>query len=132
MPNHGVVIRQPDIVLLEGLNVLQTGVGSDNPVFVSDYFDFSIYVDAEEAHIKQWYVNRFLTLRRTAFSDPASYFHRYARLSDAEAVAKAESIWEEINGLNLRENILPTRSRAHLILHKGTNHAVDNVKLRKL
>ena len=132
VPGDTVAIRQPDIVIVEGLNVLQTGVGQDNPVFVSDYFDFSIYVDAEAAHIKSWYVNRFLTLRRTAFSDPASYFHRYASLSDDEAIAKADSIWEEINGLNLRENILPTRSRAHLILHKGGNHAVENVKLRKL
>jgi type I pantothenate kinase len=132
LPNEHIVIRQPDIVILEGLNVLQTGVGQDNPVFVSDYFDFSIYVDAEEEHIKSWYVNRFLTLRRTAFSDPASYFHRYASLSDDEAVARAQSIWDEINGLNLRENILPTRGRAHLILHKGQNHAVESVKLRKL
>ena len=132
VPHDGVVLRQPDIVLFEGLNVLQTGVGADNPVFVSDFFDFSIYVDADEGNVKQWYVNRFLTLRRTAFRDPASYFHRYANLSDQAAVQKALSIWEEINGLNLRENILPTRSRAHLILHKGADHAVESVKLRKL
>jgi type I pantothenate kinase len=132
LPDQRVVVQQPDIVILEGLNVLQTGVGADNPVFVSDYFDFSIYVDAAEEHIKGWYVNRFLTLRRTAFRDPASYFHRYADLSDAEAIRKALSIWEEINGLNLRENILPTRTRAHLILEKGQDHAIENVKLRKL
>lgn len=132
LPNQTATVRQPDIVILEGLNVLQTGVGADNPVFVSDYFDFSIYVDADEEHIKSWYVNRFLTLRRTAFRDPASYFHRYANLSDAEAIKKALSIWEEINGLNLRENILPTRTRAHLILEKGADHSIQSVKLRKL
>jgi type I pantothenate kinase len=132
LPDHVVTVRQPDIVILEGLNVLQTGVGVDNPIFVSDYFDFSIYVDADEEHIKRWYVNRFLTLRRTAFRDPASYFHRYANLSDEEAVQKALSIWNEINGVNLQENILPTRTRAHLILEKGADHAVESVKLRKL
>ncbi len=132
LPSHVVTVRQPNIVILEGLNVLQTGVGADNPVFVSDYFDFSIYVDADEEHIKRWYVNRFLTLRRTAFRDPASYFHRYANLSDEEAMQKALSIWNEINGVNLQENILPTRTRAHLILEKGADHAVESVKLRKL
>jgi type I pantothenate kinase len=132
LPDQQALVRQPDIVILEGLNVLQTGVGTDNPVFVSDFFDFSIYVDADEEHVKRWYVNRFLTLRRTAFRDPASYFHRYANLSDAEAIQKAMSIWEEINGLNLRENILPTRTRAHLILEKGADHAIKSVKLRKL
>ena len=132
LPDQTVKVRQPDIVIVEGLNVLQTGVGADNPVFVSDFFDFSIYVDADEEHVKRWYVNRFLTLRRTAFRDPASYFHRYANLSDDEAAQKALSIWEEINGLNLRENILPTRTRAHLILEKGADHAVESVKLRKL
>ena len=129
------MVRQPDILILEGLNVLQTGVGSSDqlaPVFVSDYFDFSIYVDAEEEEIKRWYIDRFLTLRRTAFRDPASYFHRYAGLSDGEARAKALSIWEEINGLNLRENILPTRTRAQLILEKGHDHEVQQVRLRKL
>jgi type I pantothenate kinase len=115
--------------------VLQSGVGrAENyaPVFVSDYFDFSIYVDADEEHIKHWYVQRFLTLRRTAFRDPASYFHRYAVLSDDEARERALSIWNEINGVNLRENILPTRIRASLILEKGPDHSVRNVKLRKL
>ncbi len=135
LPDETEVVRRPDVMILEGLNVLQTGVGSatfDSPVFVSDYFDFSIYVDADEEHIKQWYVERFLTLRRTAFSNPASYFHRYADLSDEEAREKALSIWNEINGVNLRENILPTRTRAHLILEKGADHSVRNVKLRKL
>jgi type I pantothenate kinase len=135
LPDQTITVRQPDIVILEGLNVLQTGVGSavhDAPIFVSDYFDFSIYVDADEEHVKHWYVERFLTLRRTAFRDPASYFHRYASLSDEEARATALRIWNEINGVNLRENILPTRTRAHLILEKGLDHSVRNVKLRKL
>jgi type I pantothenate kinase len=128
------IVRQPDIMILEGLNVLQTGVGSADysPIFVSDYFDFSIYIDAEEYYIKRWYVDRFLTLRRTAFRDPASYFHRYANLSDDEAREKASTIWNEINGVNLRENILPTRTRAHLILEKGADHSVQHVRLRKL
>ncbi|MEP7340225.1 MAG: type I pantothenate kinase [Acidobacteriota bacterium] len=135
LPDHAQTIHQPDIMIVEGLNVLQTGVGSaeqSSPVFVSDYFDFSIYVDADEEHIKHWYVERFLTLRRTAFRDPVSYFHRYARLSDTEARQKALKIWEEINGPNLRENILPTRNRAHLILEKGLDHSIQQVKLRKL
>jgi type I pantothenate kinase len=127
-------VRQPDIMILEGLNVLQTGVGSADrsPVFVSDYFDFSIYVDADERHIKQWYIDRFLTLRRTAFQNPASYFHRYSKLSDQEARETASKIWNEINGVNLRENILPTRSRADLIMEKGPHHSVQHVRLRKL
>jgi type I pantothenate kinase len=127
-------VRKPDIMILEGLNVLQTGVGSADrsPVFVSDYFDFSIYVDADERHIRQWYIDRFLTLRRTAFQDPASYFHRYSKLSDDEARGTASKIWNEINGVNLKENILPTRSRADLILEKGPDHLVRRVRLRKL
>jgi len=135
LPDQKQVVRKPDIMILEGLNVLQTGVGrAENytPVFVSDYFDFSIYVDADEEHVRQWYVERFLTLRRTAFRDPASYFHRYAVLSDVEARERALSIWNEINGVNLIENILPTRTRAFLILEKGADHSVRNVKLRKL
>jgi type I pantothenate kinase len=135
IPAEVQVVRRPDVMILEGLNVLQTGVGSAehySPVFVSDYFDFSIYVDADEEHVKQWYVERFLTLRRTAFRDPASYFHRYASLSDEEARETALRIWNEINGVNLRENILPTRTRAHLILEKGADHSVQHVRLRKL
>jgi type I pantothenate kinase len=127
-------VRKPDIMILEGLNVLQTGVGNVNrsPVFVSDYFDFSIYVDADERHIKQWYIDRFLTLRRTAFRDRASYFHRYSKLSDDAARETASKIWNEINGVNLRENILPTRTRADLILEKGPDHSVRRVRLKKL
>jgi type I pantothenate kinase len=135
IPDQAQTIHQPDIMIVEGLNVLQTGVGSaeqSSPVFVSDYFDFSIYVDADEEHVKHWYVERFLTLRRTAFRDPVSYFHRYARLSDTEARQTALKIWDEINGPNLRENILPTRNRAHLILEKGLDHSIQQVKLRKL
>jgi type I pantothenate kinase len=135
LPGREQVVRKPDIMILEGLNVLQSGVGrAENymPVFVSDYFDFSIYVDADEEHIRQWYVERFFTLRRTAFRNPASYFHRYAALSDEGAREKALSIWNEINAVNLRKNILPTRTRAFLILEKGPDHSVRSVKLRKL
>jgi len=135
LPGREQVVRKPDIMILEGLNVLQSGVGrAENymPVFVSDYFDFSIYVDADEEHIRQWYVERFFTLRRTAFRNPASYFRRYAALSDEGARGKALSIWNEINAVNLRENILPTRTRAFLILEKGADHSVRSVKLRKL
>jgi type I pantothenate kinase len=135
IPRQDQVVRKPDIMILEGLNVLQTAMGSAEnyaPVFVSDYFDFSIYVDADEESIRQWYVERFLTLRRTAFRDPASYFRRYAVLSDEDARKKALSIWNEINAVNLRENILPTRTRAFLILEKGADHSVRSVKLRKL
>jgi len=135
LPGHAQIVRKPDIMILEGLNVLQTGVGrAENyaPVFVSDYFDFSIYVDADEGNIRQWYVERFGALRRTAFRDPASYFRRYAGLSNEEARERALSIWNEINGVNLKENILPTRTRASLILEKGPDHSVRSVKLRKL
>jgi type I pantothenate kinase len=135
LPGREQVVRKPDIMILEGLNVLQSGMGrAENymPVFVSDYFDFSIYVDADEEHVRQWYVERFFTLRRTAFRNPASYFHRYAALSDEGAREKALSIWNEINAVNLRENILPTRTRAFLILEKGADHSVRSVKLRKL
>jgi type I pantothenate kinase len=124
------VVRRPDIVLLEGLNVLQPPQGA--PVGVSDFFDFSIYVDADERHIARWYVERFLTLVRTAFRDPTSYFHRYADLPLEEAAAVAEGLWRDINSVNLRENILPTRERATLILTKGEDHSVITVKLRKL
>jgi type I pantothenate kinase len=99
---------------------------------VSDFFDFSVYLDADDGVLKHWYVDRFLTLRGTSFSDPKSYFHRYSRLSDEEAVAVATSIWDRINLLNLHENILPTRQRADLILKKGESHMVEDVALRKL
>jgi type I pantothenate kinase len=128
-------VDRPDIMIVEGLNVLQTGsVAADQRprVFVSDFFDFSIYVDADGEHIREWYIERFLTLRSTVFRDPSSYFHRYAGLSDDEARERASLIWKEINEPNLVENILPTRERAHLILEKGRDHAITSVRLRKL
>jgi type I pantothenate kinase len=134
VPGAAVTIDQPDIVILEGLNVLQvtTGRAGETRVFVSDFFDFSIYVDAVEGDIRRWYVERFLLLRATAFKQPESYFHRYASLSDEAAEQTAETIWDTINGPNLRENILPTRERAHLVLVKRRDHRVDEVWLRKL
>jgi len=134
VPDAKIVVEQPDIVILEGLNVLQTppADGHMPPVFVSDFFDFSIYVDANEDHIIQWYVERFLALRETAFRDPSSFFHRFAVLTDDQAEAVARSIWEDINGRNLKENIVPTRERATLILEKGADHSVQRVHLRRL
>ena len=135
LPDQRLVIERPDIVIVEGLNVFQPAKlpkdGEAIP-FVSDFFDFSIYIDAAEALVESWYVERFLRLRQTAFRDPASYFHRYAALSEEEAVATGLSIWRSINLVNLKENILPTRQRADLILRKGANHAVETVALRKL
>lgn len=128
--NEQVVIEQPDIVILEGLNVLQTGEAATE--FVSDYFDFSIYIDAAESDIEQWYVERFLTLRESVFQDPDSFFRNYADLTDTQAVDTARAIWREINGRNLRENIAPTRNRASLILRKRKDHRVDRVQLRRL
>jgi type I pantothenate kinase len=134
-PNEWVTVDQPDILIVEGLNVLQTGRppkdGKAIP-YVSDFFDFSIYLDADEDVLLRWYVDRFLALRGTAFSDPQSYFHRYSKLSDEEAVKTASSIWSRINLANLNENILPTRQRADLILTKGESHLVEEVALRRL
>ncbi len=127
-----ILVRQPDVLIVEGLNVLQTGSASDDRVFVSDFFDFSVYVDAAEDDVRRWYLERFRTLRETSFRDPRSYFARYADLDDREADATAHDIWERINGRNLRENVLPTRSRADLILRKGPEHHVEQVHLRKL
>jgi type I pantothenate kinase len=135
MPNHWVEVDRPDILVVEGLNVLQAGRppkdGKAIP-FVSDFFDFSVYIDADEDVLKTWYVDRFLTLRGTAFRDPKSYFHRYARVTDAEAVEIASGIWASINLVNLHENILPTRQRSDLILKKGADHHVEDVALRRL
>ena len=131
VPHEFTEIKQPDILILEGLNVLQTAGNNSNQTFVSDFVDFSIYVDAQEVLLKEWYIKRFLKFRQSAFSDPNSYFKHYAKLSEQEAIATAASIWEKINGLNLRENILPTRERADLILTKGADHAVELIKLRK-
>ncbi len=128
-----IVVRQPDVLIVEGLNVLQTGSDTDGRrLFVSDFFDFSVYVDAHEEHIRRWYVERFRSLRDTAFRDPRSYFQRFADLSDAQADEMATDIWTRINGRNLAENVLPTRSRADLILRKDDDHAVREVLLRKL
>jgi type I pantothenate kinase len=135
VPGEVQVVRQPDIVIVEGLNVLQTGSGRTGrpmPMFVSDFFDFSIYVDANEVDIEQWYVERFLKLRDTIFQSPSSYFHRYAALTPSEAIETARTLWRTINLVNLRDNVLPTRERAHLVLEKGRDHAVRKVRLRKL
>lgn len=129
------MVEQPDIVIVEGLNVLQTSAirgARPIPLFVSDFFDFSIYVDAEVKDIESWYVERFLTLRDTIFRNSDSYFHRYAHLTTEEAIDTARDIWRQINQLNLVENILPTRERAHLILRKGEDHSVQEIWLRKL
>ena len=135
VPGAGVVVRRPDVLLVEGLNVLQParpGIDGRAGVAVSDFFDFSLYVDARTDDVKGWYVQRFLSLRETAFSSPESYFHRYASLSDEEAIRTAEQIWTTINERNLVENILPTRPRATLVLTKGADHAVRRIRLRKL
>ena len=136
IPDEQIVISpQPDILILEGLNVLQNRM--DYPqhnkpaIFVSDFLDFSIYVDAEENYLEDWFLTRFLKLRETAFNDPSSYFFSVSQLSEQEATDMALNVWREINSKNLHKNILPTRERAHLILHKCENHKVDYVKLRK-
>jgi len=130
LPDESVVVRRPDIVIVEGLNVLQ--VNREGTEFVSDYFDFSIYVDADVADIEDWYVERFFALRESVFRDPDSYFQNFAELSDDEATAMARHIWATINGRNLRENIEPTRERASLIIRKERDHRVSQVSLRKL
>src|ERR1700741_4653540 len=135
VPNEWQEIDQPDILIVEGVNVLQTGRlprdGKAVPV-VSDFFDFSVYIDAEEPVLREWYVRRFLALRDTAFLDPRSYFHRYSLLSDDEPAATALAIWERTNRANLEDNILPTRPRATLILKQGADHVVETVALRRL
>ena len=135
LSNQKTVIERPDILIVEGLNVLQPARmprDGDAVPFVSDFFDFSIYIDADPKVIEEWYVARFLKLRGTAFRDPAAYFHRYASLSNDEAVARALEIWRTINLRNLEENIVPTRRRARLILRKGRDHRIESVALRKL
>ncbi len=130
-----ITIERPDILIVEGLNVLQTGRpprdGKAIP-YVSDYFDFSIYIDADEDVLRTWYVDRFFSLRETAFQDPRSYFHRYASLTDDETRQTSNRIWDDINLANLRENVLPTRQRADLILYKSTDHMINAVDLRKI
>ena len=129
------MIDRPDILIVEGLNVLQPARmpkdGTAIP-FVSDFFDFSVYIDADEADLHRWYVNRFLRLRHTAFRDPLSYFRRYAELPETEAMGIADGLWNRINLVNLQENIVPTRQRASLILKKGPSHRIETVALRRL
>jgi len=130
-----VTVDRPDILVVEGLNVLQPwkpADGDEPQPFVSDFFDFSIYLDADEGTIRRWYIERFLSLRRTSFKDPAAYFHRYSKLSEEEAVETADAIWTSINLANLHKNILPTRQRADLILRKGDDHRIREVYLRKI
>ncbi|EGQ8023339.1 type I pantothenate kinase [Vibrio vulnificus] len=127
-------VDRPDVLIIEGLNVLQSGMDyphDPHRVFVSDFLDFSIYVDAESNTIEQWYVERFLKFRKGAFTQPSSYFSHYTQLSEQQAIEKAQQIWRDINGINLTENILPTKERAHLILRKGQNHLVEEILLRK-
>jgi type I pantothenate kinase len=130
VPGAEIIVTQPDIVIVEGINVLQTSAPTG--VFVSDFFDLAIYVDADEEDVFTWFSERLLALRDTAFQDETSYFHVYAALSDAEAIDLARVIWDTINGINLRENIAPTKPRADVILEKGHDHAVERVLLRKI
>jgi type I pantothenate kinase len=134
IPGAEQTVRHPDVVIVEGLNVLQAppAVGAEMQLFASDFFDFSIFVDADERIIEDWYVSRFMKLRATVFQEPQAYFHRYASLSDDEARETAHAIWREINGRNLRENILTTRARAQLVLVKGPEHRVHSVHLRRV
>ncbi len=135
LPDEHRVVDRPDILIFEGINVLQPrDLPADGKIvpMVSDFFDFSIYIDADEALIHDWYVNRFMRLRQTAFRDPNSYFHRYVSITGDEALAVAEGLWHNINLKNLRRNILPTRPRADLILRKGGDHLIETVALRKL
>ncbi|MGY1985556.1 type I pantothenate kinase [Blastococcus sp. SYSU DS0669] len=135
VPGRVQAVDRPDILVLEGLNVLQAGRrtdGSAPEIFLSDFFDFSVYVDAAEADIQRWYVERFQALRRTAFQDTTAYFHRFADLTDDQARETALGIWSAVNGPNLRDNIAPTRSRARLVLQKSADHSVRRVLLRKL
>jgi len=135
IPDATQIIDQPDVLIIEGLNVLQGADGRagdrDRP-FVSDFFDFSIFVDAKEDHIRAWFLDRFRRLRETAFRDPKSFFRRYAEMPEEEAIAFANRVWTEINGRNLQENIEPTKERANLILEKGPSHEVTGVRLRRL
>ena len=131
VPNERIEISRPDVLIVEGLNVLQPA-GSGQDVALSDFFDFKIYVDADTANITQWFLNRFYKLRESAFTNPASYFHRYSDMPVEQALDRANEIWQTINLPNLIENILPTKARATLVLRKGTNHAVESVLLRKV
>lgn len=133
IPHQYQCLEQPEVVILEGLNVLQQRGDyrcHQSQRFMVDFLDFSLYIDAPEQQLKRWYIERFLLLRDSAFRDPGSYFYHYASLTDEQAVATASGIWEKINGLNLRQNILPTRKNAQLILYKGVNHWVEQIQLQ--
>jgi type I pantothenate kinase len=135
LPDQAQIVKRPDVLIVEGLNILEAGFEEPSEgqrVFISDYFDFSIYVDAEEEYIREWYLQRFLRLRETALRDESAYMHRYASLSVEETTKAAERIWDEIDHPNLKENIEPTKSRARLILEKGPDHTVRRVRLRKV
>ncbi len=132
MPGKSVVVDRPDILIVEGLNVLLPNKPGKDIPFVSDFFDFSVYLDAPDDDLERWYVARFMKLRETAFRDPRSYFRKYADLNDEDAERTARDIWRRINLRNLHENILPTRARASLVLTKGQNHKIEKVALRKL
>jgi type I pantothenate kinase len=132
VPGDEGVVDRPDILIVEGLNVLLPNKLGRRIPFVSDFFDFSVYLHAEEADLERWYINRFMRLRETAFRDPRSFFHKYADLSDEDAMMTARSIWTRINLRNLNENVLPTRARASLVLTKGPTHRIEAVALRKL
>ncbi len=131
LPDEKIVVRQPDVLIVEGLNVLQPPAAGGG-LAVSDLFDFTVYVDARTQDIATWYQERFLSLQRSAFTNPDSYFHRYSQLTEEEAKATAQDFWERINLPNLEQNIRPTRSRATLVLRKAANHAVSTVLLRKI
>lgn len=133
VPSRTQTVNQPDIVILEGLNVLQTGIDypeKEHRLFVSDFFDFSIYVDADEDFLENWYIERFLKFCKTTFQQKDSYFHRYSELTIDEAIGVAKGLWGNINGINLKTNIKPTRERAHLILEKSADHSIKRVRLR--
>lgn len=135
VPNEQIVVRRPDVLIVEGLNVLAAArprPDGRSGLAVSDFFDFSIYVDAKTSHIEQWYIDRFRSLRSSAFTDPQSYFRRYAELSDAQAVETATNIWKSINEPNLLQNVLPTRGRATLVLTKESDHSIRRMLLRKV
>ena len=135
MSDKFATIDKPDILIFEGINVLQTSDLVRDGIavpFVSDYFDFSIFIDAKQDYLEKWYLDRFMHLRDTAFRDPVSFFHRFSKISDEQALKFGQSLWSNINLVNLRENILPTRPRADLVLHKGSNHLIKQVALRKL
>jgi type I pantothenate kinase len=130
LPHREQMVRRPDILIFEGLNVLQASTGA--ALLASDFFDFSVYIDADEPHIEAWFLERFLNLQRTAFQTPDSYFHRYKDLPEPEAVAFARKVWHDINLVNLKSNILPTRERARIVLRKGDDHRVEEIRLRRM